>query len=51
MVGQKFKILYPNIFSFKEESALLFQVERKKWKNDFDQLSGWSFAFCTVLYM
>jgi hypothetical protein len=49
MVGQKFKILYPNIFSFKEEKRSLVSGGEKKWKNDFDQLSGWSFAFCTVL--
>ena len=37
--------------SFEGESVLsvLRREREKKMKDHFDQLSGWSFAFCTVL--
>ena len=45
-------IIIQIFLSFEEESVLSVsrkEREKKKKKDHFDQLSGWSFAFCTVL--
>ncbi len=43
-------IMMQIFLSFEEESVLsVSRKEREKMKDHFDQLSGWSFAFCTVL--
>ncbi len=40
-------IIIQIFLSFEEESVLSVSIRERKWT--IDQLSGWSFAFCTVL--
>jgi hypothetical protein len=49
MIGQNYRIFNSNILSFEEENVLSVSRKEREMKDHFDQLSGWLFAFCTVL--